>query len=445
MKQTAIAALLLLLSAGFGLASMALGPQPPQAATEAAEDIRPVLTDLRAGDVQGFTIRCASGNLGVIPHGTQFEIVGDEMPYSRERLSAFLYAACHLTAERILVDPDPPEAYGLEPPVSQISLLRAGEEPLRIRIGDLCPVSDGRYASVEGSGRIALLPGDISELLAATPQDLQDLRLFPDFDVNGSARLDRLTLESGGESFTLARVADSVSGLFTMTAPVVCTPDWQAVNDRLLIPLAALTPSHFVSADAGAPARFGLDAPDTVLTLTIDGETRHCLLRTDPAGGLCYCYSPEQGRVCSLPASAVSFLSLSYADLLGGTVYRQSLAAVARIRITDGAGGEEILFSGTGETLSAHTGGTLLDAAQAARFFRQVTAIPLAGTLTDRAAPEASPVLTMTVNLRDGDADVLEFLPLASGYCAVSVNGVCQFATYSTVPALIRQCFEALR
>ena len=68
-----------------------------------------------------------------------------------------------------------------------------------------------------------------------------------------------------------------------------------------------------------------------------------------------------------------------------------------------------------------------------------------AGTLTGRAAPDASPVLTMTVNLRDGDADVLEFLPLASGYCAVSVNGVCQFATYSTVPALIRQCFDSLR
>ncbi len=439
--------LLSVLSVLFIFASNVITPQPSETMESSEADTKSSLelTSLGVGEVQGFTLRKADSALGVIPHGTDFEIIGDEMPYDRERLAAFLYASCHLTAERLLDTPDPPTDYGLDPPVTQISLLQAGNTPLRIRIGDLCPVSAQRYAMVEGSEQIALLSEEVSELLASSPEDLQDLRFFPNFDADSKIRLERITLSSRSESFTLQRISDSVSGLFEMISPVQSTVDWRATNDHLLVPLAALEPTRFISDVPDAITTYNLNDPDISLTLSFAGRTVHCLFRLDQSADICYCYSPEQGRVCSMPGSAVSFLtSLSYTDLLGGTIYRQAISQVSRVSLNDTGRIISVFFSGSGENLTAHTNHILLNANEASRFYSQVTAIPIAGTLTDQAIPEATPLLTLTVSLKDGQAHILEFLPLTPQYCAVSINGVCQFATFSSVVQLLRQAFDTV-
>lgn len=103
-----------------------------------------------------------------------------------------------------------------------------------------------------------------------------------------------------------------------------------------------------------------------------------------------------------------------------------------------------IEFSGSADTLSSVFCGHSFGATDTQHFYNLLTAIPIAGELTDDASPQAQPMITLTFNLRDGETDILEFLPINTSYCAVSVNGEAQFATYANVPTLIVQVFLKL-
>ena len=96
------------------------------------------------------------------------------------------------------------------------------------------------------------------------------------------------------------------------------------------------------------------------------------------------------------------------------------------------------------DTLSSVLCGLSFGAPDTQHFYNLLTAIPIAGELTDDTSPQAQPMITLTFNLRDGETDILEFLPINTSYCAVSVNGEAQFATYANVPTLIVQVFLKL-
>ena len=83
-------------------------------------------------------------------------------------------------------------------------------------------------------------------------------------------------------------------------------------------------------------------------------------------------------------------------------------------------------------------------AADTQRYYNLLTSIPIAGELTEEAAPDAAPLITLTFSLRDGGMDILEFLPMGASYCAVAVNGEAQLATYGSVPSLIVQIFLSM-
>ena len=438
--------LLYLLSAGFLILSFLLRPARETSSVPVTADPSALLTltDIRVSDIAGFTISRGEKKIGVLPAGMSFEVLDDPHTYDQEKLAAFLYGVCHLTAARILETPEALSAYALDPPLSQISLIPSQGETVRLLIGAANPLTQERYATVEGSGTIAMLNPEISDLLSSSPEDLQDLRLFPDFSKNPQAAPDSISLAVPGQRFTLTRVAGSVSGLMEMQSPVKSRLDWEAVNNLFLIPLADLTPTRFLSDSEDAAALYGLDAPDAELLLRYSGTDVHCKFRYDPENDLCYCVSSYHPGVCSFPLSAADFLSLSYTDLLGGSLIHPSLVDIERLSLTADGLDLTVSFSGTGADLTAFTSGRLLDASAASAFFRQVTAIPVAGALTEQAAPGVKSLAVLTLSYKDGTSDILEFLPLSSSYLAVSINGVCQFATYSTIPQLLAQSFAVL-
>ena len=61
--------------------------------------------------------------------------------------------------------------------------------------------------------------------------------------------------------------------------------------------------------------------------------------------------------------------------------------------------------------------------------------VPEAGVLEGDEECAAKPALTISVALRNGGEDILEFCPLSDRQCAVCVNGVAGFTTYNTVVA----------
>lgn len=92
------------------------------------------------------------------------------------------------------------------------------------------------------------------------------MELFPpDLD------LSQLTLTNASGSFALVQNQNSASGLFEMIFPVSCTPDWAAVNEKVLLPLKELVPDHFIAADASLSDY----ADEPLYTLSLSDGAKH--------------------------------------------------------------------------------------------------------------------------------------------------------------------------
>ena len=333
-------------------------------------------------------------------------------------------------------DPEPLSAYGLDAPRAKITLLLPEGDPVRLFFGDTCSVSEQVYMRKENEDAVYLISAENAELLLQSPEDLRQMELFPpDLD------LSQLTLTNASGSFTLVQNQNSASGLFEMISPVSCTPDWAAVNEKVLLPLKELVPDHFIAADASLSDY--ADEPFCTLSLSDGSQTWVCRF-AQGRDNVIYCATDGSGNIYSIASEKTAFLDVAYNDLLGSSLYRRSVSQVSRVTLTVENQTYSIDFSGSADTLSSVFCGHSFGATDTQHFYNLLTAIPIAGELTDDASPQAQPMITLTFNLRDGETDILEFLPINTSYCAVSVNGEAQFATYANVPALIVQVFLKL-
>lgn len=429
------------LAAAFALIAVGLFAAvhiPRQAANAADVPAEaPVITNLPVSQISGVTLRMGEDAVGLIPSGTSFEVIGrEDIVFDSSKLAALVYTACHLRADRRLSDPEPLSAYGLDAPRAKITLLLPEGDPIRLFFGDTCSVSEQVYMRKENEDAVYLISAENAELLLHSPEDLRQMELFPpDLD------LSQLTLTNASGSFTLVQNQNSASGLFEMIFPVSCTPDWAAVNEKVLLPLKELVPDHFIAADASLSDY--ADEPLCTLSLSDGSQTWVCRF-AQGHDGVIYCATDESGNIYSIDSEKTAFLDVAYNDLLGSSLYRRSVSQVSRITLTVENQTYSIEFSGSADTLSSVFCGHSFGATNTQHFYNLLTAIPIAGELTDDASPQAQPMITLTFNLRDGETDILEFLPINTSYCAVSVNGEAQFATYANVPTLIVQVFLKL-
>ena len=78
-----------------------------------------------------------------------------------------------------------------------------------------------------------------------------------------------------------------------------------------------------------------------------------------------------------------------------------------------------------------------------ADFYKHITAIPAAGLMESSDIVNTAPFMALTFTLRNGQTDILEFLPVSDRLCAISVNGNIDFLTYTSVLRDIVTYFEA--
>ena len=392
------------------------------------------ITDIPVSRVAGVSIRYGEDSLGLIPVGTAFDIIGhEEIPFDPSKLSALVYSACHLQADRRIDPADDLSVYGLDQPQAKIALLLQDGDPIRLFFGDRCPISDQIYMCRENDPAVYLISAAVSALLIRSPEDLRTMELYPP-----TAELLGISISNTSGSYTLSRKQDSVSGLFEMVSPVSCDLSWTAVDEKILSPLRELVPDHFIA--SGAQLSDYAGELSYVLSLYASEGTWTCRFATAEDGTV-YCSVNDEDIVYSIAPEKTSFLETAYSDLLGSSLYRRSVSDVAGITLTADANQYTIDFSGTADTLTSVFSHRVFGAVETQKIYNLLTSIPIAGELTEEANPGAVPLITMTVRLRDGDTDILEFLPMGTSYCAVALNGEAQFATYASVPSQIVQVF----
>ncbi len=330
---------------------------------------------------------------------------------------------------------------GLNEPLASVSILLA-DSTAHLTLGRKSPLAELYYLKNEESGRAGLISEDIAKLMTGSFDDLRELSLFPEISSGNLSKLSEIKLSSASESMTLMQVqTDTSSTFFGLTEPVTAVLNWENVYRKLLSPLYTLEPEHFVS-DGRSLSDYGLDEPEYTLELTIDGKRYRCgFSAKDP--DTYYCANLDTELVSEISSEQAAFLSCSYVDLIGNSVYNKSAADVERLSAKYDGGSISIEVRGEGDGLSSKVGGVQHDSTDTVEIFRTAGNVPPAGRLNGD-EDVGQTVLTLSYTLRDGSEDILEFMPVSDRQCAVYINGSAEFTTYLSSVRDIINAFKAL-
>lgn len=402
-------------------------------------------TEFSVGEVQGMVLKNAGGSFGLIntPAGVILQDGGD-VQYSQEKLKMLIYTLSHLQAQR-QIDPSGAsrEEFGLDAPLAQASLLLS-ERTVRLTLGRQNPVSEEYYLEVEGDSSLYMLDPDTAGYMLHSRDDLRDLSLYPALTSNTISSITQIQVRNDSGTFVLQPMAADRSGIyFGMTSPVETMLDWERVTSRVLNPLRELYPEKFVSDDVPL-ANYGLDQPDLTLEVTMDGRVYRCgFVQRDP--DTWYCASLDRTLVSQLSAQQVEFLQADFMDLVGNSIYTKSVADINRISMKYSGQSFSMEITGESTELTGEGDGFQLDQNELLDFYETIDSIPAAGLLDGTEAVDPKPLLTISITLRDGGEDILEFYPISLRQCAVYINGASEFSTYTTVVEDMISAAELLR
>lgn len=436
-KQIMILALLLALAAVVTVIAYRLPD-----AEERQEQEREWAVQINSGDVQALVLSNGSGTsaflntpMGIIVDGT------DAGLYSQQKLISLIYGLTHIDADREINETEA-DGFGFDKPAAQASIL-LDDGTVRLTLGRKSPIAEDYYLKNEDSGRVYLVSAETAELMTRPADDLRELAMFPAINSENLALLQQIRISSGSGSMLLCQVqTDTLSTFFGLAEPVTAVLNWENVYRQVLSALFALTPDHYVS-DSRPLSDFGLDSPEYTLELLIDGQTYRCgFSAKDP--DTYYCAELNGSLVSEIKREKTEFLSVSYIDLIGSSVYNRSAADVSRLSAKYNGGSLSLEITGEGETLTAGTGARQLDSAETVELFRSIGTIPMAAELSGTEETQPA-VLTLCYTMRDGGEDILEFMPISDRQCAVFINGSAEFATYLTSVEDIVRAFDKLK
>lgn len=437
-KQIFVLALLLVLAVTGAIAAYQL-PDTEELETQSQK----MAVQINSGDVQAVVLSNSSGTFAYL--NTPMGIVADGDSsgdlYSQQKLISLVYGLTHIEAD-MEVGSDAAEEFGFSSPNAQASILLENDT-VRLTLGRKSPVSDAYYLMNGESGKVYIIPSDGAELMMQPADDLRDLSMFPAMDGSNLSQLQQIRISSGDNSMLLYQMqTETVSTFFCMAEPVSTVLNWESVYRKVISALFALEPEHYVS-DRRPLSDFGLDTPEYTLELLIDGVVYRCGFSAKGPDTY-YCANLDGTLVCEISRDKVEFLSTDYKDLIGSSVYSKSAADVSRVSAKYDGGSLSVEVSGEGETLTASIGDRQLDSTETVELFRSIGTIPLASELSEDAQAQR-PVLTLCYTMRDGNEDILEFLPLSDRQCAVYINGAAEFTTYLTSVKDVTRALEKLK
>ncbi len=73
-----------------------------------------------------------------------------------------------------------------------------------------------------------------------------------------------------------------------------------------------------------------------------------------------------------------------------------------------------------------------MTASETVSFVKGAALIPQAGELTEETEITEAPVLRLTFRLRDGEENIVEFIPITDWHCAVIIDGTASAATFTS-------------
>lgn len=192
------------------------------------------------------------------------------------------------------------EPFGLEAPAIEIGVAAdGGDGRQRLLIGDETPTGSDRYAKLDASDRVFLIPGYHRTTLNKTTFDLRDKTLL-DFDRDA---LDRLEVMSGERTIGFARDGDD----WRLAEPLEAAADFGTV-EGLIGSLGSGRMRAVASESADALDEYGLDAPAHTVSLHAGSATATLHVGAAAEDGTYYAHDAARPLVFTVDATLVTNL-----------------------------------------------------------------------------------------------------------------------------------------
>lgn len=403
-----------------------------------------IITEISVGEIQAVVLKNISGSIGLWNLADGILVEGEDTTvYSQSKLITLIYQMAHMRAERTVeAKNESISEFGMEDPTAIVSLLLP-EETIHLFLGRKSPISDEYYLKREGDPQLFMINGDLAKQMQQSVSDLKDLSMYPELTGDNIKQLSQISIiNQNGKTVLQQLPSDTISNFFGMVEPVTAVLNWENVDKKVLNSLRELVPDHFVSNNV-LLSEYGLDNPEYTLELVISGKKYTCgFVQKSPDSW--YCANLDGTLVSEINAEKIEFLNTTFMELIGNSIYSASIADIMRLSAKYEDNQIAMDISGEGAGLSATIGKKQMDSMEITKFYDKINTIPAAAILGENESIVSNPLLTISVTLRNGKEDVLEFYPIAGRQCAVSVNGTIEFLTYLTVVTDIIDAFDKI-
>lgn len=427
---------------------------------------------LLAGKVDKVSVTNEQGEVLLTRQGEAFAVEGLEgLPLS-ENAAVLASQAGGLEAVREIVPADNLAQYGLDRPAATAAIDLAGETHT-LKLGGEAPSSSGRYAELHGKvylirdegltafayGQEDYVSTQVTDILDAeeTVEQITLMRenmpliftYVPETEApeesTGSDEVSgtqSISGESGGDA-DAAQASEPLPAYYRLTTPVETDLDKYDVSvwaNRAFGLIAREI--EIIRPDAGQLAEYGLDSPETVLTVTSSSGETIKLSSSAPMEGICFLMRDDVPVIYRVSQADVPWRTVTVETLTHSVFGPLENSQIKTLTIR--GMGLEYLF--TRENSAILLNGK--EAVEEEAFDKVIDAalrIP-PEFLGETASPTLEPAVTITVSYMESGKsdDTLWLIPTGSGSLYLELNGETRYtAQESYAQALLEACEAA--
>jgi hypothetical protein len=360
-----------------------------------------LFTDLEADAIDELQIRGTAGEAARLrkTDGTWRLVEPAEAAADEGEVSSVTSGLAAIEIDRI-VDAEAADLaqYGLDPARIEVAFKTAGQDDFRrIRLGDKTPTGGNIYASVEGQGRVFLLPSYLDSTFNKDAFTLRDRRILT-FDRDA---VDRLQVNDGRTTIELAKSGSE----WRLVSPVSARAEYAAVEGALER-LSSTRMQSLVDAEGAEQQASGLNRPTGTITVGA-GSARATLTLGATDNALLFAKDSSRPIVFTVAPTIRGDVIRSVADFRRKDLFDGRGFTATRVEIQRG---DQTLVleksvDSEGATIWKTAGGEEVDAEKATDLLTKVTALRAASFETTRHPSLANPVLVVTLSF---DADKRE-------------------------------------
>lgn len=310
---------------------------PKQEETQKTEYIDVFRT--KADDIINISIVTQKSSYTVSKNGNELLLSdSSNIKINNQALSSLLNACSYVYAEKIVTEKeDDLSIYGFSAPLATITVsLKDGSSKV-LQVGNKTIDSSGNYIKMSGEDKIyikssygisSLIPEYESfvdkNVLSINPKEYETLSsVCIEKQGNKAIKLNGVTEQNGEEKNTFWR----------MVKPVFADANTMVLTNDILTPLESFVADGVVEAKTNDLAKYGLDTPYAVFTVSAQGITQKFTFGKEN-NGYRYFKVDNFNTVYVASIQKISFIDVSYIDLMSRLVHTENVKNISDVLIS---------------------------------------------------------------------------------------------------------------